>query len=92
VGLRDLKKKWTADTEDLHKESLQKKFTQPGVTKLCDVELRRKVKVAGEIKRIRTVPRSGVYRCKYLEIPEDRGNRTWQGLRRKGCTNKERTT
>jgi RecG-like helicase len=60
VGLRDLKKRWTADTEDLHKESLQKKFGQPEMTRMCDVELRQKVKVAGEIKRIRTVPRSGV--------------------------------
>jgi len=60
VGLRDLKKRWTADTEDLHKESLQKKFSQPEMTRMCDVELRQKVKVSGEIKRIRTVPRSGV--------------------------------
>jgi RecG-like helicase len=60
VGLRDLKKRWTADTEDLHKESLQKKFGGNDTTRLCDVELRQKVKVAGEIKRIRTVPRSGI--------------------------------
>lgn len=61
VGLRNLKKRWTTDTEDLHKESLQKKFCQiDDVTPMCDVKLRQIVKVAGEIKRIRTVPRSGV--------------------------------
>lgn len=60
MGLRDLKKRWTAGTEDLHKESLQKKFSQPEMTRLCDVALRQKVTVSGEIKRIRTVPRSGI--------------------------------
>jgi len=60
VGLRDMKKRWTTGTEDLHKESLRKKYNQPDITRMCDLELRKHVKLAGEIKRIRTVPRSGV--------------------------------
>jgi hypothetical protein len=60
VALRNLRKRLTADTEDLHRESLRKKFNQPDVTHLCDLEPRKKAKVAGEVKRIRTVPRSGV--------------------------------
>jgi RecG-like helicase len=60
VVLRNFKKRLTAGTEDLHRETLKKKFNQADITRLCDLEPRKKTKVAGEVKRIRIVPRSGV--------------------------------
>ena len=60
MGWKELKKKWTSNTEDLHNASLQKKVSHADATPLCDLKLREPVRVIGEIKRIRTVPRSGV--------------------------------
>jgi len=60
VGLRDLKRKWTAEPEELHNESLRHRYDMPGTTHISELPLRQPAKVAGEIKRMRTVPRSGV--------------------------------
>jgi hypothetical protein len=60
VGLRDLKRRLTTAPEELHNETLRERFRVQGTTSIADVPMRRQVKVAGEIKRIRTVPRSGV--------------------------------
>ena len=60
MGLRDLKRKWTAEPEELHNESLRQRYEMPGITHISELPLRRPAKVAGEIKRMRTVPRSGV--------------------------------
>jgi hypothetical protein len=60
VGLRDLKRRLTTAPEELHNESLRHRFKVPGTTTIGELPLRQPVKVAGEIKRMRTVPRSGV--------------------------------
>jgi hypothetical protein len=60
VGLRDLKKRLTTAPSELHNEELRDRFVLPGATKIAELPLRQPVRVAGEIKRIRTVPRSGV--------------------------------
>jgi hypothetical protein len=60
VGLRDLKRRITTSPEDLHNESLRGRYCVPGATTIAELPLRVPVKVSGEIKRIRTVPRSGV--------------------------------
>ena len=58
--MRDLKKRWTTPPEELHNESLRERYHVPGTTSIAELPLRKPAKVAGEIKRIRTVPRSGV--------------------------------
>jgi hypothetical protein len=60
VGLRDLKRRWTSAPEELHNESLRQRYQVPGTTHISELPLRKRTRVAGEIKRIRTVPRSGV--------------------------------
>ena len=60
MGLRDLKRRWTSAPEELHNETLRQRYQVPGTTQIADLPLRKPTRVAGEIKRIRTVPRSGV--------------------------------
>jgi hypothetical protein len=60
VGLRDLKRRLTTAPEELHNETLRQRYRVAGTTAIADLPLRTRSRVAGEIKRIRTVPRSGV--------------------------------
>lgn len=60
VALRNLAKRLTSSVEDLHDERLRKRFAGLDVTPIAEVAARQRVRVAGEVARLRTVPRNGV--------------------------------
>ncbi len=61
VGLKRLVRGWSASLDDLEHDRLSSRFkaVEPDRVELCDCPLRCKVRVAGEIISLRTVPRSG---------------------------------
>jgi hypothetical protein len=60
MGLRDLKRRLTASINDLDCERLQDRFAGLELTAIAEMECRHPVRVGGEVKRMRTAPRSGV--------------------------------
>jgi hypothetical protein len=61
VGLRDLRKKLGKSVEELHKERLRERYCAGGeVTPIGDAAERVPVRLSGEVRRLHTVPRSGV--------------------------------
>jgi hypothetical protein len=59
VGLKDLKNKLTATVEQLDDQRLQHRFTGIGLTPIGAIEMRRPVRLGGEVKQIRMAPRAG---------------------------------
>jgi hypothetical protein len=61
VGLRDLKKRLAKSLDDLHRERLQQRYCVLGdVTPIGEAAERVPLRLAGEVRRLHTVPRSGV--------------------------------
>jgi hypothetical protein len=60
MGLRYLKRRLTASINDLDCERLQDRFAGLELTAISDMACRHPVRVGGEVKRMRTAPRSGV--------------------------------
>lgn len=59
MGLRDLKKRLTATVEELDDQRLQSRFTGIDLTPIAEAPARVPIRIGGEIKRIRMVPRAG---------------------------------
>jgi hypothetical protein len=59
VALRKFVDKLTKPTEEVDRERLAEWCTAAGGTPLKEVELRRPVRVSGEVRSIRIVPRAG---------------------------------
>jgi hypothetical protein len=60
MGIRDYGKRLNADTQEIDTQRLCQRFKDTGFTSLEDLQLRRRTKIAGEVKRMRTKPRSGI--------------------------------
>jgi hypothetical protein len=60
VGLRDLKKRLGKSIDDLHNEHLRQTFDTEGLESIGAASERVPVRLAGEVRRMRTVPRSGI--------------------------------
>jgi hypothetical protein len=60
VGIRDLAKRLTTSVDELENDRLHHRFGSLDVTPVGHMGSRAHVRVGGEVKRIRTAPRSGV--------------------------------
>jgi hypothetical protein len=61
VGLKGLKRRLTASSAELHNDHLRDHYRGgEDVTAIASAPLRVPVRLVGEVKRMRTVPRSGV--------------------------------
>lgn len=59
MGLRDFTRRFGADLDTLHAERLQERYRSADLHPITDAPLRVPVRVAGEVQRIRMVPRHG---------------------------------
>lgn len=59
MGFKDLKKRLTASVEELDQLRLQERFTGLDLTPIGEASCRVPVRIGGEVKRLRTVPRHG---------------------------------
>ena len=60
VGIRDLAKRLTSSVDQLENDRLHDRFGTLDLTPVDRMGSRANVRVGGEVKRIRTAPRSGV--------------------------------
>jgi RecG-like helicase len=70
VGLKELRKRFTASLEEVNQERLQERFADTGVTRIAEVPARERVRVCGEVSAIQVVPRAG---SPWLEVTVDDG-------------------
>lgn len=59
MGLRDVRRRLTASTEELHHQSLLDLWSAHDVTRIADVENRSHVRVGGEVQGVQVIPRAG---------------------------------
>lgn len=59
MGIRDVVKRLRSSVDDLDAERRQTRFDTLPCTKIAACEGRQRIRVGGEVTRIRTVPRSG---------------------------------
>lgn len=59
MALRDLRRRLTATTDDLHHEQLRAQWDGYPTTSIGDVEERRRVSLGGEVQGLQVVPRQG---------------------------------
>jgi hypothetical protein len=60
VALKGLRRRLTASAAELHNERLRGHYTKDDAMPIASAPLRVPVRLMGEVKRMRTVPRSGV--------------------------------
>ena len=60
MGIRSFGKRLTADNLEIDSERLCERFKEDDFVKIADSKVRTRTKLAGEIKRMRIKPRSGV--------------------------------
>lgn len=60
MGLRDLRKKLSTSVDELDDQRLRHRFADIGLIRITDVVARQRVRVGGEVYRMRIQPRSGV--------------------------------
>ncbi len=58
MGLRDLKRRLTATVDELDAERLLGRYQGLGLTPIAEARMREPVRLAGEVARLRMVPRS----------------------------------
>jgi hypothetical protein len=59
MGLKDLKRRLTATTEELHQDRLREHFAEHESTPIGEAPKRTLVRLAGEVSGIQVVPRAG---------------------------------
>jgi RecG-like helicase len=59
VGLRDLKRRLSAGSAELHQSSLQSRYVGRGETSIGEMPERTPVRMCGEVTRQKIVPRAG---------------------------------
>jgi hypothetical protein len=59
MGLRDFRRRLTADLDEIHNERLQDRYRNLDLISIGDMPLRRPVKIGGEIQRTKMVPSDG---------------------------------
>lgn len=60
MSLKDVVRRLKASPEELEVERLQARFGSLGTTPIAEMGSRQRVRIAGEVKRMRIAPRSGV--------------------------------
>ena len=60
MGIRSFGKRLTADNLEIDSERLCERFKEYDFVSISDSESRTRTKIAGEVKRMRTKPRSGI--------------------------------
>ena len=60
VGLKDLRRRLSKGTDEIHNERLRARYCVVDATPIGDASERASVRLAGEVQRLHTVPRSGV--------------------------------
>ena len=60
MGIRSFGKRLTADNQEIDSERLCERFKEYDFTSIADSQCRSRTKLAGEIKRMRIKPRSGI--------------------------------
>jgi len=71
MGLRDLKKRFTATTEEVNQVRLQGRFAGVDVTPIADTVPRTPARLVGEVAAMQVVPRAG---SPSLEVTVDDGS------------------
>ncbi len=59
MGLRDLHRRLTASTEELHHESLRDTWSDQGATPIAEAPERAAIVIGGEVQGVQVVPRAG---------------------------------
>ena len=59
MGLREVKRRLTATTDELHRESLRERWQHHDATPIADVVDRERVRIGGEVQGVQVVPRAG---------------------------------
>lgn len=59
MGLRDVRRRLTASTEQLHQESLRGLWHAHGTVPIAGVQDRQRVRIGGEVQAVQVVPRAG---------------------------------
>lgn len=59
MGLRDVRRRLTASTEELHLESLVGSWSEHDVVPIAEATDRARLRVAGEVHAVQVVPRAG---------------------------------
>ena len=60
VGIRNLARRLSSSVDEIDNDRLHGRFGSLDVTPVAEMGTRARVRVGGEVKRIRTAPRSGV--------------------------------
>lgn len=71
MGLRELKKRFTATTEEVNQVRLQERFCDVDVSRIADTAPRTPVRIVGEVAAMQVVPRAG---SPTLEVTVDDGS------------------
>jgi hypothetical protein len=71
MGLKDLKKRFTATTEEVNQIRLQERFCDVDVTRIGDTVPRTKARLVGEVAAMQVKPRAG---SPSLEVTVDDGS------------------
>ena len=71
MGFKDLKKRFTATTEEVNQVRLQERFCDVDVKRICDTPSRAPARICGEVVAIQVVPRAG---SPWLEFTVDDGS------------------
>lgn len=59
MGLREVRRRLTATTEELHHASLRGRWQDQDTTPISDVADRARVRVGGEVQAVQVAPRAG---------------------------------
>src|SRR3546814_17958346 len=59
MGPRDVRRRLTASTEELHHQSLLGLWQAHGTTPIASVSDRERVRIGGEVQSVQVIPRSG---------------------------------
>ncbi len=59
MGLKEIRRRWTARTDELHSASLQERYAGLGEAPMANAPVRIPVRLVGEVTRHRIVPRAG---------------------------------
>jgi hypothetical protein len=73
MALRKKLERWTQPIEELDRRDLEAYCNALGTTPLDEVEMRRPVRVAGEVRSLRIVPRAGADAVE-ANVNDGRGN------------------
>lgn len=59
MGLRDVRRRLTATTEELHHRTLVERWSVEDVTSIGQVQDRARARIGGEVQGVQVVPRAG---------------------------------